>query len=93
MRIRVVTRPFILSSFILGLSAEAIAQGGPTASPTSAHRVAVVVPTIISLIPPNSPDQVWQVRTNDPILRRRFQEGAPAVRGEGDTLLVTLTPP
>ncbi len=96
MRIRVVARLSVLSAFIVGLPAEAIAQGGRRASILVEHRVSVVVPVIISLRPldPASPDQTWQVRTNDPILRRRLLlAGAPGVRMVGGTLQVTITPP
>lgn len=95
MRTRVVARLTIISSLFLGLPTEAIAQGGPRTSLPAAHRVSVTVPVIVSLLPPESGslDQGWRIRTNDPALRRRLQNGAPVVRGVGDTLRVTVTPP
>jgi hypothetical protein len=95
MKIRVGTRLVILSSFILGLPAEAIAQGGLRAPRTAEHRVSVVVPVILTLLPPDpgSNDRAWRVRTNDPNLRRTLLGGVPAVPGVGDTLRVTIVTP
>lgn len=95
MRIRVGTRLVILCSFILGLPADLIAQGGPHTPRTAEHRVSVVVPVIVTLIPPDpgSSDRAWRVRTNDPNLRRTLVGGVPAVPGVGDTLRVTIVTP
>lgn len=95
MRIRVVARLIVLCSLILGLPAELIAQGGHPARRTAEHRVSVVVPVIVTLLPPEpgSADQAWRVRTNDPNLRKRLQLGIPAARRGGDTLQVTIATP
>jgi hypothetical protein len=95
MRISVGTRLVILCSLIIGLPADLIAQGGPLTPRTAEHRVSVVVPVIVTLIPPGPglADRAWQVRTNDPTLRRQLLAGVPMVRGAGDTLRVTLVTP
>jgi hypothetical protein len=94
MRRRVIVRVTFLSAFILGIPAGAIAQGGPRASLPARHQVSVVVPVILTLVPPEpgSSARAWQVRTNDPTLRRRLQKGA-TIQGAGDTVRVTLAPP
>lgn len=92
MRIRVVAVFIFLSACTFGSWAEVQAQGGPRAPRVVEHRVSVVVPVIITLMPPDSgsPGQAWRVRTNDPHLRKRF---TLPVRSPGDTLRVTLTTP
>ena len=88
---RAVTWSSFALALLVGMPAVGEAQGDVRLPTPIEHRVSVMVPVIISLVPPDpaSNDRSWRIRSNDPRVRRHLA----SVRRVGDSLRITLVPP